>query len=232
MSKKQKAKRNKIYIPKLTIKRRGLKPPKNVEVTTKEMLKKNVLKDYILWLDDKIEAETQSDKDLYVGWFSLAYLKEDEKYENGQKFLKWYKKQKSQNLKVYAFYRKDFVEYEVKKALEVELPHGYYSILVEIAKRTDKKKKEPAYPNFTNFDKNENQMVVYNSNNIAFNLEIEVVETIKEVVKKEQIIQKVDADKTEKFKNKITKFIKSKQFENAYLNSLENLKQEILNITK
>lgn len=227
MPKKQKAKRkNKPYTPKYP-KTRGVKPKKEVQVTTKEMKKKGLIPEYLLWLDDKIEVD---DPSLYISWFSLAYKKEDEKYQNGQKFLKWFKKQKSQNLKVYAFYREEFNEYEVKKAKQLELPHGYYSILVEIAKRTGKKKAEPAYINFTNFDKNENQMVVYNSNKTAFNLEVEVVETVKEVIKKEQIIQKVDGDKTEKFKKKITKFLKSKPFETAYLNSLENTKEVILNL--
>lgn len=227
MSKNQKTKkREKKYQPKDLI----FKPikPTSVEPTTKNILKKGLIQNFVLWLDGKYKAG-KVEEDVFKGWAKMTYDIGSERDTNSKKFIDWYKKQRSKNLEVFAFDNQKFVEYKVKKAEEFPLPNNQKTIIVEIGANT-KKEKTPATLTFTYFDQNSSQMIVYNSQKQAFNLEVEIVEKVKEKIKKEVVIQEINKDKTEKFKEKINKLLKSKVFEKAYHLGLENVKSEILNI--
>jgi len=104
-------------------------------------------------------------------------------------------------------------------------------IFVEI-KQENTKEKKTFDIQATYFHPKSQSMAIFNSKGISFNLEVEVVETIEEKIKIKKEILEINKDKTENFKKKIAKFLKSKQFEKSYINSLESVKQEILKIIK
>jgi hypothetical protein len=231
MPKKQKPKRDKKYIQK-GIKTKPFKREVSIKVTTKNMIIKGLIFDYIKWNNNEILELSKASKDVFEAWKKLSYKKESERQECNNLFLEWFKKQKSKNLKVYAFSRDNFIEYKIKEVFELKINDELKNLFTEITPIT-KNKREASMLNCTVFERDtKNAMVVYNSNNEAFNLDTTIIEKEKVIIKKEQIIKQVNKDKTLTFQNKITKFLKSKQFEKAYLNSFESVKQEILNIIK
>lgn len=228
MAKKQKPKRSKPYNPKY--KGRGFKPKKGLDLTSKNMEK--LLKEYYSYISGEYRPKKESDINLFEGWKTLTYSKNSDKFKNGEKFLKWFNYYRSKNIKIYTFDRDNFKEYCIKNCEHKQLKEDLWTILVEMKERIGKKESKQYYYNFTNFTKEESGMVVYNSKKIAFQLESEIIEKEKTVIKEKRIFEKINSDKTEKFKQKIQKMLKSKVFEKAYLSSKEELIELILKTIK
>src|SRR6056297_3598726 len=160
MLKKQKKKRKKEYIPKQTP-TRGVKPPIAVEVTTRNMLEKGLITDYIKWADKPDLKVSKASFDVFTKWKKFAYELKSERQKCSKIFLEWYKKQISKNLKVYAFDRDRFTEYRIKEAFELQITDNLKNLFTEITP-ISKNKREPGSLNCTFFDRNsKNQMDVY-----------------------------------------------------------------------
>jgi len=230
MPKKQKKKRKKEYIPKTSHTYNQLKPEKQTEFTTKNAEKQDFILNYVKWCNGNYTTQNKSKTDCFKKWYGMAYKKGSQKDKDGDLFTEWFNYQKSKNLKVYAFDKDKFVQNKIKKTFKIPIKDDMVNLFVEISAK-EKKTKTSSHPNTTYFDRDtRNQMIVFNSLNQAFTLETQIIEKEKIVIKKEQITQKVNADKTEKFKKKIKGLVKSKQFEKSYLNSFDNVKKEILNV--
>lgn len=226
MSKKQKPKRKKTASG--NYKKGGLKPKKGYNFTSKDMLRSRIIDDYLEWLVGKYTPEAEAVERLYNSWKKLTYSKDSDKYQNALKFLDWFNYQRSKNLKVYAFEREYFVEYKVKEAKQIEVAPNLYCVIVELRERKGKKYNTPAFLSFTNFDKEENYMVVYNQNRIAFNMEKEVIETKKVVEKTKIVKQEIKGGISNKTKKKIKNFITSKELEKCYKEKPFVVLQELL----
>jgi hypothetical protein len=230
---KQKPKRDKKYIPKTDKKFNGVKPKKQIEITTKNMINGNLLDDYIEWNEKENFDDFKDDvNEFFRGWYGMSYTKDSQMGKDTNLFIEWYKKQKKNNMKVFAFDRSTFIEYKIKKIFTLPVKDDRENLFLEITPNT-KEGKGKAHLNTSNIDREAiNNMIVYNGNNHSFSFEKEIIEVEKIIIKKEIINQEVNKDKTDKLKNKIEKYLKTKDFEKSYLGNIEDLRENILKILK